>query len=114
MRWSVLLVLAAVAAAGSAACARHESLPADAVRITVTDDGFDPALVAVARGRPVTLVFTRRSDHTCATDVVFANGGPHVDLPLGEAVRVDLPPLAGDTLTYACGMAMYQGKIIAT
>jgi plastocyanin domain-containing protein len=112
MRWRTGLVLVAVAAAG-AACARHEPLPAGAVRITVTDDGFDPALVAVARGRPVTLVFTRRSDHTCATDVVFANGGPRVDLPLGEAVRVDLPPLAGDTLTYACGMDMYHGKIIA-
>ena len=99
--------------AGSAACARHEAFPADAVRITVTDDGFEPAIARVERGRAVTLVFTRRSDRTCATDVVFENGGPRVDLPLGEAVRVDLPALAADSLGYACGMGMYQGKIVA-
>ncbi len=113
MRWRVLLIVLAAAGAGSASCARQESLPKDAIRIAVTDDGFDPPLVSAARGRPVTLVITRRSDHTCATEVVFANGGPRVDLPLGEAVRVDLPALAADTLGFACGMDMYHGKIVA-
>ena len=82
------------------------------VRIAVTDDGFQPEVARVARGRPVTLLITRRSDHTCATEVVFENG-PRVDLPLGREVRVELPALTGDTLRYACGMDMLQGMIVA-
>jgi len=89
------------------------------VRIAVTDDGFQPQVARVARGRPVTLLITRRSDHTCATEVVFENGGARVELPLGREVRVELPALGDaakpgpDTLRYACGMDMFQGMIVA-
>jgi plastocyanin domain-containing protein len=81
------------------------------VRIAVTDDGFEPASVTVPRGRPATLVITRRTDATCATEAVFAETGRKVALPLGEDVRIPLATDAPGTLHFACGMDMYKGKV---
>jgi plastocyanin domain-containing protein len=82
----------------------------DVVAITVTDRGFEPADVRVAAGQPITLEFTRKTDQTCATDVVFQDGQRH-ELPLNQPVRVTLPASQAGTLDYACGMNMIKGKV---
>ena len=82
------------------------------VRVSVTDDGFVPARVAVAKGQPVVLILTRKSDQTCATSAVFAETGRRYELPLGQDVRVEIPTDHADTLHYACGMDMYHGEIV--
>lgn len=82
-RWS-MLALAAIAACAPKAAQR----PAGEVAITVTDEGFQPERVTVPKGAPVTLVFTRKSDQTCATDVTFARLGKSYPLPLNKSVRV--------------------------
>ena len=65
-------------------------------------------------GKPVTLVFTRKTDKTCAKEVIV-----HIDdkqtiekeLPLNQPVEVAVTfPSSGD-LTYACGMDMVKGSI---
>ena len=84
------------------------------IAITVTDDGYTPAHVTIPRGQPVTLVFTRTSEHTCAVDVhLQLPDGTKIDrkLPLGAAVEIPVRvDVAGD-ITYSCGMNMLHGTI---
>jgi plastocyanin domain-containing protein len=80
--------------------------------VAVTDDGFVPPIVTVAKGRPATLVITRKVEATCVTEAVFAKSGQKFDLPLNQAVRIPIATDAADTLRYACGMDMYKGQVV--
>lgn len=82
------------------------------VVITVTEKGFEPEAVTVAAGKPVTLVVTRTTAQTCATELVMAAQGINRDLPLGQAVEITFTPEKAGELTYACAMDMYKGKVI--
>ena len=84
------------------------------VHIEVTNAGFVPGSKDVPKGRPLTLVFTRKTDQTCATDVVFKSLDRGYDLPLNTPVRVELAANeVRDTLVYSCSMNMIQGMLIA-
>lgn len=83
--------------------------------IKVTEKGFEPDNVKVPAGKPVTLVFERTTDETCAKQiVVMLDGGKTVqkDLPLNQPVEIAATfPKAG-TLGWACGMDMLKGTIV--
>ena len=80
------------------------------IEIAVTDEGFDPPDPEVRRGEAVTLAITRKTERTCAVDAIFPRLGKHVDLPMNQTVRVDIPAGAvTDTLYFACGMNMIPG-----
>ena len=86
---------------------------ADRIAISVTEKGFEPDNIAVPNGKPVTLVFTRMTDSTCAKEIVIPLDGQKIErqLPLNEAVAVDVTfPKAGQ-ITYACGMDMVKGVV---
>ncbi len=81
--------------------------------IVVTEKGFEPEDVAVPAGKPVTLVFHRETDETCAKQVVLELDGKKIEkeLPLHQPVDLAVTfPKAGK-LTYACGMDMVHGTI---
>ncbi|MCA9674147.1 MAG: cupredoxin domain-containing protein [Myxococcales bacterium] len=83
------------------------------IAIDVTTEGFTPDHVNVPQGKPVTLVFDRKTDQTCAKKVVLELDGKKVekDLPLNQPVEIAATfPKAGE-LTYACGMDMVHGTI---
>ena len=81
--------------------------------ITVDARGFAPSEIRASKGAPVTLVFTRTSDNTCAKEVVLPELSINKPLPLNEAVTVDLPPSnAAHTYKFQCGMAMYIGTVV--
>lgn len=80
--------------------------------IAITDKGFEPAETKIPKGQAVTLVFTRKTDQTCATEVVFPALKQRHPLPLNEQVRVNLPPSAEGTISYVCGMNMLSGSVI--
>ena len=82
------------------------------VKIASTENGFEPATVEVEKGKPVTLVFKRTTDRTCATEVVFENDGSKHALPLNRDVKVTLNPTEAGEIHYACGMNMLTGKIV--
>jgi len=85
------------------------------IAITVTDAGYEPASVTIPRGRSVVLVFTRKSEKTCAVDVHFTlPDGTKIDrrLPLGRAVEIPLRLDRAGEISYACGMDMVHGKLI--
>ena len=85
----------------------------DRIAISVTDKGFEPENVTVPSGKPVTLVFTRKTDSTCAKEVVIPVDGQKIEkkLPLDEAVAVEITFAKAGQVTYACGMDMVRGIV---
>ena len=83
--------------------------------IAITPSGFDPGTVNVPAKTPVTLVFTRKTDATCAKSIVVTLGdGKTIEraLPLDQPVEIATTfPKAG-TLEYACSMHMAKGTIV--
>lgn len=82
------------------------------VTMTVTDKGFEPADVRVRKGEPVTLTITRKSDATCATEIVIDEHGVNTPLPLNQAVTVRFTPKKSGELKYGCAMQKMIGGVI--
>lgn len=96
-----------------AGCGKDGSSGADGTfRVTADDDGFKPSSVTVKKGAPATLVFTRKTDQTCATEVVFPELGIEKDLPRGVPVSIEVPTDKARTLTFQCGMGMYKSAVV--
>ncbi len=83
------------------------------VEIAVTSAGFVPAHVTVDAGRPVKLVVTRRTDRTCATEIVMKDFGVDRSLPLDRKVEVTVTPAKPGSYRFTCGMGMVAGVIEA-
>ena len=134
----LLAGMAALALIGTAACARAadnpgkkadgkaaKEAPKDApkeapkeatkagqtVQMKVTDKGFEPATVTVKKGEPVTLVITRVTEQTCATDIVIDDYGIKTPLPLNKAVTVTFTPKKAGDLQYGCAMGKMIGGV---
>src|SRR6266487_338219 len=100
----VLLALFALTAAVGCSREQKSSAGPREVQLAVTDAGFEPARAEVPRGQPLTLVVTRKTDQTCATEILIPALNERRSLPLNQAVRIDVPNGIADTLSYVCGM----------
>ncbi len=103
---TVVVVMLAVAFASALAGSEQR------VRLSVTKNGFEPAVVTVRAGQPVVLLVTRKTDRTCATELVLKAYDINEKLPLNKTVSIRFTPRQSGTLQYACGMDMYKGKIV--
>ena len=83
------------------------------VRLEVTENGFEPARVTVPGGQALTLIVTRRTDQTCATEMQIPALHVQRALPLNQPVRIEIPGGVTDTMNYVCGMNMLGGTIAA-
>lgn len=92
--------------------AAQVATPGADIPIQVTDSGFEPSRIEVPKGANATLVFTRVSDKTCATEVVIAGNGARLALPLNKPVRIALGTV-NTTIPFACGEDMYKGEVVA-
>jgi hypothetical protein len=81
------------------------------VEMEVTGEGFVPSRIKVKKGEKVRLLITRKTDRTCATEIVIKDYGINAPLPLGKQVKVELTPKASGEIKYACGMNMITGVI---
>jgi plastocyanin domain-containing protein len=81
------------------------------VEMQVTEDGFVPAKVKAAKGEKLRLVVTRKTDRTCAKEIVIKEFGVNQPLPLDKAVTVEVTPKKSGEIRYACGMDMITGVI---
>jgi plastocyanin domain-containing protein len=100
-----------------AACSKSQA-PTPAAKapyeIDVTEKGFEPDDLVVPAGKPVTLVFERKTDETCAKQIVLDPGDGHKiqkDLPLHTPVEIATTFAKPGKLSYACGMDMMKGTI---
>jgi plastocyanin domain-containing protein len=80
--------------------------------VTVDGDGYHPATLHAPAGKALKIVFTRTTDRTCGTEVVFPSLNIRRDLPLNRPVEVTVTPASG-TVAFTCGMSMYRGSIVA-
>lgn len=82
------------------------------LEVTVTSDGFTvkkPQALKV--GQPVTLVVTRTTERTCATDIVVQQFGLKKALPLNQPVEVSFVPRKAGPVRFACAMDMVSGEL---
>lgn len=110
---ATLLVLAACSSSGSddeseKAKDRKQPAPAAAqdgrVAISVTEKGFEPTPIQVEKGKPVTLVVTRKTDQTCATELTLPEYKIDKKLPLNQPVEITFTPEKAGELVYGCAM----------
>ena len=114
----LLLALGVAVVFGPAVACEKKADPApaaavkDAVAITVDGDGFKPSSVKVKKGLPATLIFTRTTDDTCATEVVFPQLDIKKELPKNTPVSITVPTDKEQSLTFQCGMGMYKSSVV--
>ena len=68
--------------------------------------------MTVPQGKSVTLVVTRKTERTCATEFVLAEQNIRKELPLNQQVEITFTPTHAGELRYACGMDMLSGTIV--
>ena len=89
------------AAACDAATPAPKAAPApQVVKLEVTGEGS------------VRLEVTRKTDRTCATELVMKEKNIRLELPLNTTVTADFTPDKAGQLRYACGMDMISGVIV--
>ena len=60
----------------------------------------------------LTLLITRKTDKTCAKELVIPSLGTQEVLPLNKSVRVYLGAQQAGRIAFACGMDMIKGEIV--
>lgn len=79
--------------------------------LAVTGDGFVPAHLKVKKGEKVRLVVTRRTEKTCATEIVIEGQGIEKALPMNQAVTVEFVAQKSGEIHYACKMGHIRGVV---
>jgi len=90
------------------------SVSGDAIKVTVSNNGYEPASINVKKGQPVKLAFTRTDANNCGGEVVFAKQNITKKLPVGETVLVEFMPTDAGEIGFACGMDMMRGKVVVS
>ena len=98
-------------AVATVAATNPSATDAQLVEITVTSKGFEPSSVTVRNGKPVKLVVTRKTERTCATEIVMKDFGVNQPLPLEKPVTVVVTPKGPGQYRFACGMNMIAGTL---
>jgi plastocyanin domain-containing protein len=110
---SLLAAVLLAATAPAAPAAKKKSAPPEQhVAIQVTPKGFEPDTVLAVAGRPLVLEVTRKTDRTCAKEIVIKALGVNQKLPLDRTVLVRVVPKKKGPVRFACGMDMIAGVIL--
>lgn len=88
--------------------AKVQSSNEQKVVLTVTDHGFEPKTVDVKPGIPVILEITRKSEMTCATEIVIPTMKINKALPLNQTVEIKIGKLKKGEIRFGCGMNMME------
>ena len=112
MRRLLLLPALAVLSLALPAAAADAKKPGKTVQVTITEDGYLPDRIEARKGEPLTLVITRKTDRTCATELVIKEYGINQPLPMGKPVTVSFTPTKSGQVKYACAMDMISGTLV--
>jgi plastocyanin len=105
------VVAGSLAALALTAPAAALAAQARTVELSVTAKGFEPSRVKLAKGEPVKLVVTRKTDDTCAKQMVIPDENIKADLPLNKPVTLSFTPKRSGDIRYTCGMNMISGVL---
>jgi plastocyanin domain-containing protein len=111
-RTYLLMLSLSIVAAACGSKPSEEPSHAGAINMEVTERGFVPANITVKTGEPVELLITRKTDLTCARQIVIDEYKVNTPLPLGRAVSVAFTPTKSGTLKYGCSMDKMISGII--
>ena len=75
-------------------------------------EGYKPDTIPGKPGEKLNLVFTRTVEGECLSELKTPEG-KLVPLPMNKPVEVAITVPATGELTFACGMNMFTGKIVA-
>ncbi|MFN2444351.1 MAG: efflux RND transporter periplasmic adaptor subunit [Vicinamibacterales bacterium] len=92
--------------------ATHGDMGVQEAHVSVTDASFEPQRVTLRVGVLARVMFTRTSDNTCATAVVFTSLNIRRELPLNEPVPIEFTPDKAGQIAFACGMNMLRGTVV--
>jgi plastocyanin len=92
--------------------ANNDSIAPDAIKVTVSKNGYEPAEIKVEKGKPAKIAFTRTDAENCGGEVVFSKLNITKKLPVGETVLVEFTPQEAGEFGFACGMGMLKGKVL--
>ena len=93
-----------------AAAARVEAGGKIAIQVDAT--GYTPAEISAPANAKITLAFKRISEAGCGDEVVIKGTEIKKQLPVGEVVEIEIQTPAKGEVGFACGMDMYQGKVV--
>lgn len=96
----------------SKATAKAKPVKAQNVVVTVDGSGYHPSIINVKGGRPVLMKFVSKGTG-CSNEVVIPALKMKFRLKKGQAKTVAWTPKKGQSLSFACGMDMFHGKIAA-
>jgi len=83
------------------------------IAMSVTEAGFEPDNLTVKKGQEVRLAITRKTDATCAKEIVIDEYNITTKLPLNKAVIVAFTPTKSGKLKYGCAMdKMVSGVLV--
>ena len=82
------------------------------VSVALTEKGYEPTSLKLAKGVPALVTFIRTVTATCATQIVIADYDIKRALPLNEPVLVEFTPKKSGTFAFTCGMGMLRGSLI--
>lgn len=99
---------------GETKTADSGNVPSDAVKITVSQNGYEPSEIKVTKGQTTKLAFYRADAKNCGGEVIFPSLKIKKSLPVGKTVIVEIKPEKTGELTFACGMDMIKGKLIVS
>ena len=91
------------------------TVAADGVRridVEANTKGYNPERIAGKPGEKLMLVFKRTVDAECLAQLKTPEGKV-VDLPMNKPVEVAVTVPQSGELTFACGMDMFKGTIVA-
>jgi plastocyanin len=130
---ALLLGLALATAAAAGACKKEDGGPkptlitkpgappkvappplayASRVDVAVTDEGFVPSKIPAKAGEALTLVITRKTDKTCATEILFHGQEGKTELPMDKPVEVTYTPKQSGIVRFGCAMGMMVGGVL--
>ena len=108
-------LMIAVATFLASGCVAQAQPKARRIAISLTEKGWEPKKITVKKGESVTLVFTRKTEKTCAKEVqVFYTDKDKIEkkLPLNEPVEIPTRFEKSGELGFTCGMNMISGVIM--
>lgn len=83
------------------------------IEMAVTDNGYEPAKLQVVKGQPLLLRITRKTDNTCATEILIQDSDVNVKLPLNQTVDVAYTPTKSGEIKFGCAMdKMVSGVLV--
>ena len=73
--------------------------------------GYNPDVIKIKKGTPVTLKFYRKDESSCLEEVVIPDFNIREHLALNEVTEIVINPKEVGEYEISCGMNMFHGKI---